>query len=449
MRTARVVANVALGLLLLQGCDPDDDGGVEVEDGMENEKSPHFEVWLVDQSNSPDATFGGTLYVFDEKDVKGKAKKADPEVISLAGAATELCFAQTGSVPVRPHMIVFNSTHSHGILSFVVSGHVVLLDGPTREPVACFRTEPGVAGARQAHAAFPTPDDQYVVVANQNGKKLERIKTNYLTGTFEQEPEATIDLAGCTTPNGVACEAVGIRPDNAPICPVPLPNGQVVVTLRGGGMFVVDPYTTPMSIVGEYDMGYIVGNGCGGTIVQDTLFLTSGGGTPSNLYAYEVYALPTSGYEATNPVNTPIPISVDSDDSVGRDAHGVTPARVSLGAAEAKYLWVADRGYGIISTYDALSYDLLDEIQLSNSQTITPDLLDTNPVGNLVFASLRGPMPLSGDPHVSVGDVPGLAVFKVTANGKSGKLDAIVPITNLNAAGQETADAHGIQVRRK
>jgi hypothetical protein len=447
MQKTRFMMNVVLGLTLLQGCDDENYDDADRAGAL----SPAYEVWLADQSNSSGATFGGTLYIYDGKHLNGAnaAKKAKPEVIPLEGAVSDLCFAQTGAVPVRPHMLVFNSTHSHAILSFVVSGHVVLFDGPSREPLACFRTEPGAGGARQAHAAFPTPDDQTIVVANQNGKKLERIRTNYAAGTFEQEPEATLDLAACTTPNGLPCEGPGIRPDNAPICPVPLPNGQVVVTLRGGGMFVVDPNTTPMSIVAEYDMGYIVGNGCGGTIVQDTLFITSGGGTPSNLYAYEVYALPTSGYDGSNPVNTPAPVTVDSDDSEGRDAHGVTPARVSLGSGQAKHLWVADRGYGIISTYDALSHDLLDEIELSATQTITPDLLDTNPVGNRVFASLRGPVPLSGDPHVSVGDVPGMAIFSVTANGASGKLQAIIPISNVDAGGVERADAHGIQVRRK
>jgi hypothetical protein len=344
-------------------------------------------------------------------------------------------------------MMVFNSTDSHGILSFVASGHVVLFDGPTHQPLACFRTEPGTGGARQAHAAFPTPDDQYIVVANQNGKLLERIRTDYTTGTFVQEPAATLDLASCTTPNGVACQAAGIRPDNAPICPVTLPNGQVVVTLRGGGMFVVDPSTTPMSIVAEYDRNTITGNGCGGTIVQDTLFITSGGGTPSNLYTYEVYALPTSGYSAANPVNTPAAITVDSDVAPSRDAHGVTPAR----GASPNHLWVADRGLGLITTYDATSFAQLSEIPLAaaGQPKITPDLLDISPAGNRVFASLRGPTPLSGDAHVSTGSVPGLGIFRVMKNGAKGALHAIVPISNLNALGVETADAHGVQVRRK
>ena len=57
-------------------------------------------------------------------------------------------------------------------------------------------------GARQAHVIWPTRGDRVLFVANQNGKKLERIFTNYSCEIFTQQPEATLDLANCTTPNG-------------------------------------------------------------------------------------------------------------------------------------------------------------------------------------------------------------------------------------------------------
>ncbi len=442
MRSRRIVSTVMFGIAALLGCDASDDafrsGNVD------------YEVWLVDQSNSFGMAHGGAIHIYDGDDLEHDAEEAEPDdVLELGCEVTDLCFASTGANPVRPHMMVFNSEDSHGILSFVVSGHVVIFDGPTRNPLACFRTSVGAGGARQAHAAFPTADDGHIVVANQNGKLLERISTDYETNTFVQEPAATLDLANCVTPSGAPCQSAGLRPDNAPICPVPLPNGQVVVTLRGGGMFVVDPSTTPMSIVAEYDMDHVSGNGCGGTIVQDTLFITSGGATATNLYTYEVYAFPTSGYSAANPVNTPAPASVDSDDADFRDAHGVTPAK----GGNAKYLWVADRGLGLITTYKASTFALQNEILLSDGpddpNKLTPDLLDISPKGDLVFASLRGPIPLSGDPHVSIGTQPGLAVIDVKGNGKDGELEAVIPISNVNAMGQETADAHGVQVRIK
>ena len=54
--------------------------------------------------------------------------------------------------------------------------------------------------------ATPSPDGTYVTVANQNGKLFERIRTDYATNTFVHDTAATLDLATCTTPNGLACQ---------------------------------------------------------------------------------------------------------------------------------------------------------------------------------------------------------------------------------------------------
>src|SRR3990172_5383344 len=135
-----------------------------------------YEVWIVDQSNTAARgaiSYGGTLFIYQGDDLSGRdAAAAGAEVIDLAGAASSLCLAQTGSLPVRPHMLVFNAMRTHAILSFVGTGHVVFFDAATRTPVACI--DVGV----QAHAAFPSPDQAYVIVANQNGKLLQRISTN-------------------------------------------------------------------------------------------------------------------------------------------------------------------------------------------------------------------------------------------------------------------------------
>src|SRR5687768_10279406 len=144
-----------------------------------------FEVWLVDQSNSPGLTHGGAIYIYQGDTLMGEsASSAVPAKIDLGGATTALCATKTGASPVRPHMIFFNSTGTHAVLAFVASGHVVFFDARTRRPLDCLRMSPGAGGARQAHAAFPTPDDSAVLVANQNGKLFERIATNYAGNVF-------------------------------------------------------------------------------------------------------------------------------------------------------------------------------------------------------------------------------------------------------------------------
>ena len=47
-----------------------------------------------------------------------------------------------------------------------------------------------------------------------------------------------------------------------------------------------------------------------------------------------------------------------------------------------------------------------------------PDLADASPTGTLAFVALRGPTPLSGDPHNATGSTPGLGILQVTEAGR-------------------------------
>ena len=408
-----------------------------------------FEVWAVDQSNTAGATSGGTLYVYPGPELAGvAAESATPERFDLGGATTNLCIAQTGAAPVRPHMILMSPTHTHALLAFVASGHVVVFDAATRAPLKCFRMSPGVGGARQAHAAFPSPDGSFVIVANQNGKLLERIRTDYATNTFEHETAATLDLANGTTPGGASRQDAELRPDNAPICPLIDSKGQFTfVTLRGGGLFVVDSTATPMRIVAEYDRSTVHGNGCGGLETDGKMYVNSGGGTASNVDQFDVYSFPVDAFSpAPNAPNTPAPTVVVSEgDRDDTDSHGVALTK------HGRYLWVADRDGDRIVVIDTATDTVTGEFSLEGrfGDDPSPDLLDSSPSGNRVFVSLRGPNPLSGDPHSSTGSTPGIGVIRVERGGRSGELQSIVRISNVDPAGVERADPHGLRVRRK
>lgn len=408
--------------------------------------APPYEVWAIDQSNSPGKTYGGTLYVYDGNELERgrRAAEAVPEVIDLAQAAATLCFARTGANPVRPHMIAMNAGQTHAVISFVASGHVLIVDAKSRVPVECIRTSIGANGARQVHLAIPSPDETYIAVANQNGKLFERIDANFGANSFVLNPRATIDLLACTTPNGVPCEAPNLRPDNAPICPiVDATSRYVFVTLRGGGLFVVDGKQTPMQIVAEYDIDTVHPNGCLGAQVGDKMYVDSGGGTPTHLYGADLYAFPVTAFSPLNPPNVPAPKVVLSDASEHADAHGATLTK------HQRYLWMADRGRNFIWVVDTET-DLLEGTiplagELSNDPT--PDLLATSPNGSHVFMSLRGPSPLTADPHVSTGSTPGVGVVKVTQGGRAGRFEAIAPISNRDANGIERADVHALTIR--
>jgi DNA-binding beta-propeller fold protein YncE len=412
-------------------------------DGAKAHRGPDggFEVWTVDQSNTTGTTHGGTLYVYRGSELRGpRAQRATPERIDLGGQATALCAARTGTVPVRPHMLMFSPARSHAVLAFVVSGHVLFIDAETRTPVAC------VDVGAQAHAAMPSPDGRYVIVANQNGKLLQRIATDWVTNTFTLESAATIDLATCTTPSGAPCQDPALRPDNAPICPL-VDSGSrfAFVTLRGGGLFVVDIRSTPMRIVAEYDRATVHPNGCGGLEHDGKMYVNSGGGTASNLSEFDVYSFRLRRFSTTPaPPNTPAPTLVLSqDDRALTDSHGATLTR------HGRYLWVADRAGNRIVVIDTDDDELANEISLVGGLSNDPsaDLLDTSPRGDRVFASLRGSLPLSGDPHVSTGSTPGVGVFRVTEGGRSGVFAGISRISNLDQGGIDRADPHALRVR--
>ncbi len=413
-----------------------------------------FEVWLVDQSDSFGKTYGGTIYIYEGAGLNGAdASSATPtDVLDLGGATAARCFTQTGANPVRPHMLFFNATHSHAILAFVTSGHVVVFDAATRTPVACVRTSAGAGGQRQAHAALPTPDDSYILVANQNGKRVDRITTDYATNTFVLHD--ALDLANGLTPNGVLRELAGVRPDNAPILVVPDATSTLAfVTLRGGGLFVVDPTTTPMKILAEYDNTTVHANGFGGVEANGRMYTNSGAGAAiANPSEFDVYRFPLSGYAASNPPNTPAPEVVFSvsDDTVPppapqRDAHGLVATKHN------RYIWVLDRLQSVAEVFDTSSDAHVNTIALAHplSDDPTPDLADISPSGHRIFVSLRGPNPLSGSPHAATGSTPGLGVIQVKQGGKGGELKSVVDISNVDTTGVERADCHGIRVRLK
>jgi hypothetical protein len=398
------------------------------------------EVWVIDQSDTT-ADGGGTLYIFRGSALAGRAAPArPPRVVDLGGAARELCLSTTGSAPRRPHMLDFNATHSHGVLAFVATGHVLFLDAAAR-PVGC--VDVGV----QAHAAVVALDDSYAVVANQNGKLLQRIRTDFGTNTFTLDGAATLDLASGTTPSGAARQDQLLRPDNAPICPIVDSTGRsTFVTLRGGGMFIVDTAATPMRIVSEYDAATIHPNGCGGVEKAGRMYVNSGGGTPANPLESDLYVCTIPGASETpNPPNVPAPKLVFSQDDEGFvDAHGATKAG-------RHYIWVGDRAANRVTVVDAKTDREVGRIGLGSATLDpAPDLMDIAPAGNRVYVSFRGPNPLTGNvPAVgnAVGNSPGLGILRVKRGGRTGTLQAVVPISHV-VDGVERADPHAIAVRR-
>jgi DNA-binding beta-propeller fold protein YncE len=400
-----------------------------------------FEVWTVDQSNTRDNNAdgaldsGGTLYIYRGNELEGhNAAAAAPEVIDLGGDVYhDFMVEATAEAGVRPHMLLFNSTGSHAILSFVASGHVLFLDAATRQPVGVVDVDP------QAHAAFPAPDDSYVIVANQNGKMLHRIFTDYAANTFTLD-SAALDLAALELPG---------RPDNRPICPIVTSDSRFTfVTLAGGGMLVLHTErSAPMTVVADYTSAMVHRDGCGGVEVNGKMYVNAGGPGHSDLYVFNLSDFDS----APNPQNSPAPTLVYSQDGDPATPEGHVDAHGAALTKHGRYLWIADRWANKIVVVDTSSDEVVNEMLLAGGASAdpTPDLMDISPSGNRVFMALRGPSPLTANNPAfnnAVGATPGVGVIQVMENGRTGKFIAVAPISHI-VGGVERADPHALRVR--
>jgi hypothetical protein len=209
-------------------------------------------------------------------------------------------------------------------------------------------------------------------------------------------------------------------------------------------MLVADWRTTPMSITGEYDNAHIPANGCGFIEAGGFVFGDGGGGTPANLDQFSVFRLPMGGYSPANPPNTPAVERLYDDEAADRDAHGTAVS------TRERHIWVGDRDGNVAEVFDGVTGAHEGTVDLVSPFSADPtvDLFASSPDHKWIFASARGPHPLSGDPHSSHGSDPGMLVIRVTADGKSGQVRGLVRVSNPDAAGMERADPHGIRVRR-
>jgi YVTN family beta-propeller protein len=151
------------------------------------------------------------------------------------------------------------------------------------------------------------------------------------------------------------------------------------------------------------------------------------------------------GYSASNPPNAPTPRLIFSDPSEEADAHGAGLTR------HGKYLWIADRGRNFLWVVDTTTDEVVNTIPLAGavSDDPTPDLVAVSPNGSHAFLSLRGPNPLTADPHVSTGTTPGVGVLKVLEGGRDAVVESVARVSNIDGAGIERADVHAMTIRAK
>jgi hypothetical protein len=322
--------------------------------------------------------------------------------LTWLGDINKFCQDATQKAIRRPHMMFFTRDQSHVILSFL-SGHMLIMDSDTRKTDAC------MSMGKNLHAAWPTPDQKMILAANIAEKKFIRVWTDYKTHKFTFDPEKDVLNLGALEREE--------QPDAAPICPITDASSKYAfITLRGGGLFVVDITETPMKVGASLNNVDIHPAGCGGVQVGDTMYINSGGGWPVAPLSYDVYALDIS--------NLPKSVSaklVTSRDTKFADSHGMVGVE--------RYLWRADRAGNNIEIIDTLTNLSVNAIDLASpiSDDPAPDLMDISPDGAYVFVGTRGPNPLTGNDKTvnnAKGSTPGVGVIKVTDNGRGGSSSA-------------------------
>jgi hypothetical protein len=358
--------------------------------------SAEYEVWAADQSNSrPNVASrgisGSWVWIWNSRDIDRQLRQGQPaQPVSCDGTNTvgrgpcnvydifpttlqeHNSNGPTGKTLAdspgfgRLHGVLIDPQNRYMNLNFFApsGGYVGIMNAQTKEAIALFRVTGSSAG-RSVHMSTWNRDGSAILVANLDGKILERIdiqrdrQGKITAASFNKSaslglgkamqvsdepkayrgqngqgrslignvigrynPQAFNDL----TPNGVCKEngcasgpngSQGGRPNNVIICPILSDTGNAYVTFGGGGLIVANIKTTPMSIVGEYDNQVFNGAGCGGIQVGKQVWLNAGssaGAAGATQSTFGLYQLDDSAYRSTaNRPNTPTPTVVFKD----------------------------------------------------------------------------------------------------------------------------------------
>ena len=361
---------------------------------------------------------------------------------------------------------------------------------------ALFRTTGPEGSGPSNHMSYFSPDGTMLIISNLAAKLLERIDYDAETDTFTFNKAATLDLVGgrnltaweaeadstlpdgrvsgayhnfqtTYTPSGALKEGPG-RPNNVVVCGRPSSNNQhAYLTLGGGGLFVVDVTTEPMSIVAEYTDDVVSGAGCGGEEGGGYMHINAGvSASPAGAddSVFVLYAFPLDYPDGANPHTTPnVPrpvkyfehkrLNIPETDVEGlasrRDAHG------SYVSHDDRYLYQVDRIQNVIEVFDIDKIiddpdATLEQQAVAHVSTIdltgsglcvgegppfvnqqgegyefdddpAGDSLVLSPDGSMIIVSLRGAHPISVR-HAAQGSCPGIGVVTLDEDRTDGEL---------------------------
>ena len=288
---------------------------------------------MIDQANVPDG--GDRLYIYTP------GSWSEPRETYYLW---ELAQGVGDGAGTRPHLLTFNSTHSHAILANVASGHVYIIRAADRKIVA------SIDVGEQAHGALASPDDKQILVSNQNGKKLARIHADFATETFRYDA-----VRGSEPGRAGESEPAGQRAD--------LPDdvrrrrhARRTSRCAAAGCTWWTRWPRRWPILKEYPKDQMAPAGCGGIEHAGVVYVNSGSPADGHIYLFDA---------KTDALVKTIPTA-----QCGSDAHGMA----LLGG---RYLWMGHRGNGDnIVVLDTTTQEIVGQI---DDVGAAPDLLDVEP----------------------------------------------------------------------
>jgi DNA-binding beta-propeller fold protein YncE len=381
---------------------------------------PAYELWVVDQAETT-PTGGGTLYIYRGADL-AVASPAPAYAVNLGEAALGV----GDGVGKHGHSITFNPAMTHAVIAYVDSGHVQVIRASDRKVVASIKMTAGAAGPAAPHATAVTPAGDAIIVANQGGKRLQRISADFKNDVYRLDSAADLDLSLLEDAD---------HPGNLPVIPVFTPDGRYVyVPMRGGGAYVIDYQSTPMKTIATLGKSAIGPQSCCATYVKDTVWTTAQGGATTTTTSFNLYQV------------TGLPEKPIAKKILSRTGNVESHSVILVG----QYLWVADRF--------ANTLDIVDQTGDARTMSLAsgplagrdpaPDIMALSPDGSTVFVALRGKTPMTSNVKGldnAVGDVGGFALLTVKDDGRDATVSSFVPLPM--AAGASVVDPHGLRIR--
>lgn len=363
------------------------------------------EVWALDQGTD-------RIHIYNDAHEQVAVIDVSPEALRQVNPD----FDPEGGATV-PHMIDFDTQGRYAFIAATVGGATLVIDAPAREVVAVLLTGGG------SHMAAVTPDDTAVWVAAIGARQLVEIPLDLSASTPVFDIGRRVDIGELLADTGHDW------PSLSPVCHDYDDNGRAWVTLgpgiHQGGLFVFDPVEA--TVVHAWDPTVVRAN-CGVGFTDDGSRAVANW---SGEFGAEIedgegqwYVFDTDTFELLSTAS-----------SGGVDAHGVriTP--------DGSTFWQVNRGSDDGQIIDASTFEVIGSIDAGD----TPDILDFSPDGAYAYITQRGPNPRSGDPHVAVGQRPGVLIVDVATGAHVAVLE---PPTARNTDGAVVNDLHGIGVRR-